>query len=472
MRWMHYRGVRHAISRFRVCAIALVALAFSVNSKAEIVFYDEVLEAYLEAGRNIAADGDRGASLVQLRQVIRKYPQSPNSNSARRLAEDLAESITRAEFRARSGRAIAEAPAEFLSETRLPSYLLWTDKNGAQPLDRFMKWHPHDPAVLLLRQGRTCIDQLLPQLANNSPTRIESEGFSGTPAIPRVSGVALELIEAVSLCKFHHPGMPQETPDELIAHISKWWVENRNKSVAEGIRAQLPHGDSYSMLTMAQNLMRLAGETDPQNRAHGLEALRRIARAADDYGAPAAHALAIYGDLSPLEWYYADLKSAVEAKGRLWDHRMGAIWYLAEHGRQKEWELLQAIAVDDIESANKGKSWGRHAYVLGSLINARHVQTSPFAIPLLGMALSDTEVKGSRWINEEIGGQSFSKADQATEYLQKLTGVEFGYLVEGTQAERRAAIELAQKWWTEKGKAQYTFDYIERNMAKPARQGQ
>jgi hypothetical protein len=80
------------------------------------------------------------------------------------------------------------------------------------------------------------------------------------------------------------------------------------------------------------------------------------------------------------------------------------------------------------------------------------------------MALSDTKNSGSRYVNEKIGSQSFSKADKATEYLQGLTGQDFGYHRQGTQAERSAAIERAQQWWADAGKGKFTFDYIEQNL--------
>jgi len=292
--------------------------------------------------------------------------------------------------------------------------------------------------------------------------------------VPRVSDVALNIIEAVSRCKFHRATWADdremttvERRDRLTEHITQWWRENKGKSVAEGIRTQIPHGDSYTRVTMAENLIRVAGETRPEDREYGLGVLRNLSKDPYSSGAAAANALAKYGDFSPVEEYYEQFGVWLNTRGRLWDGTLPGMFYLAEHGGRKEWELLCKVAAHDIESANEGKAWGRHAYVLRSLVNASRAQSSPYAIPLLGMALSDKEMTGSRWINEKIGGQSFSKADQATEYLQMLTGTDFGYHVDGTSAERIAAIERAQKWWTDEGKAKYTFDYIEKNM-KPS----
>jgi len=457
------------------CLVINAVLIFSLarSTRGEVIFQDEVSNELSAAVQNIAAGEDRGYSVARLRQAIKNHPQSPHVDRAMRLANDLAESIFRADAGARAGKTADEAPAEFLSETRLPLYLVSYDQNRVA-LNHYVRWHSRDPAVLLLAQGRNCVDQLLLHLDDDSPTRINVEYFRDVPDVPRVSDVARNLIETVSGCRFLRPGSPPANRDEeinqrpkLIEHITRWWRENKGKSIAAGIRAQIPYGDGYSGLTMAENLIRVAGETNPQDREYALDVMRRIARVADYTGAPAAEALAKYGDLSPVEWYYSEFKGWLNTPGRIWGNSIHAMFYLTDHGGRKEWELLCAIAAHDIESAKAGRAWGRHSSILGSLINARKAQTSPYAIPLLGMALRDTEMSGSRWVNEKIGGQSFSKADKATEYLQQQTGVEFGYRADGTKGERIAAIQRAQKWWAEKGEAQYTFDYIERNMAKP-----
>src|SRR5205807_399894 len=109
------------------------------------------------------------------------------------------------------------------------------------------------------------------------------------------------------------------------------------------------HGDFHNQLTMARSLIRLAGETSPDDRKHGLEVLRRLARSGADYqGAVAADALATYGDLSPVAWYYTELRNAVSVPGREWGHSIPALFYLAAHGSRKEWELLYEIAVTDL----------------------------------------------------------------------------------------------------------------------------
>jgi hypothetical protein len=438
----------------------LAPLAFAASVQAELVVEDGLLNEYKRTARSIAAGEKRGDTLARLQQQIEQHPQSPHLAIATRLTRDLAASIERATARMKAGESMDDAPARFLSESKLPLALLAFPENWGPPLHEFMTKNPRDPAVLLFKQGRESIDSLLPQLSDDAPTRAfdsDSPG-DGIPEVPRVSDIALNLIEAISQCKFFSADRTPsyfhrtnaEARDRTIQHIALWWRANKDKSVAEGIRAQLPHAGFYDQIKMAQNLIRVAGESRPPDREHGLEVLRRLARSADYQGSHAANALAKYGDLSPVEWYYAELTKALPAR-REWTFTIGALFYLAEHGGRKEWELLYAIA-------------GSDASLLGSLLNAPNAKKSPLAIPLLGLALSETTVTGSRWVNETIGGQSVSKADQAAEFLQKQTGIEFGYRVEGTPQERTAAIERAQKWWAEEGRAKYSFDYIEGNL--------
>lgn len=63
-----------------------------------------------------------------------------------------------------------------------------------------------------------------------------------------------------------------------------------------------------------------------------------------------------------------------------------------------------------------------------------------------------------------IGAQAFSCADEAVELLQKLTGENFGYRIEGTANERADAIQKAQQWWKSEGQKKFTFDAIEKLM--------
>src|SRR5262249_15059795 len=161
---------------------------------------------------------------------------------------------------------------------------------------------------------------------------------SGIPEVPRVSDVAMNLIESVSQCKFSSGystpaylyGMQPEARTKFIEHIERWWSENKEKSVIEGIRAQLPHGDYHTKITMAENLIRIAGDKDAQDREYGLGVLRELS--GDPYSSAAADALARYGDFSPLQEYYERFSSWLQTRGRLWDGTLPGMFYMAEYG--------------------------------------------------------------------------------------------------------------------------------------------
>ncbi|MDB5389585.1 MAG: hypothetical protein JWM11_5231 [Planctomycetaceae bacterium] len=43
---------------------------------------------------------------------------------------------------------------------------------------------------------------------------------------------------------------------------------------------------------------------------------------------------------------------------------------------------------------------------------------------------------------------------------------DFEYRIDGTDAERLAAIQKAQAWWTAEGQTKYSFDYIEKELVR------
>jgi hypothetical protein len=87
---------------------------------------------------------------------------------------------------------------------------------------------------------------------------------------------------------------------------------------------------------------------------------------------------------------------------------------------------------------------------------------NPYAIPILGLALDQSEKTGSRRGNN--GVHSCSCVGRGCKLFQELVGQDFGYRPNGTDAEQLAAIKKARAWWDAEGKAKYSFDYIEREV--------
>jgi hypothetical protein len=80
------------------------------------------------------------------------------------------------------------------------------------------------------------------------------------------------LASALSLCKFHFNAstgtafheLKPEIRQERIARVEEWWKENRNRTLTEGIRSQLPHAEFYTGFSRAKDLSRadLSRETE------------------------------------------------------------------------------------------------------------------------------------------------------------------------------------------------------------------
>lgn len=437
----------------------VVALLLSIPSgafvTAEPLPNDDLLTAMDQAGKDLALGKDRREIVDRLKQAIEQNSKSKFLGMAQGLRVDLSDSIQKAKTRSPGKNS--------LTETTLPLDYIWGSANWGKPLTRFVETHPDDPLSSILREDRRAIDSLLPLLRDRSPTRsYPGLRISGElPKVPRVCDMSLLTIEYFSKCRFHfnafdkrlfHELSPEER-DETIAHLENWWRENKAKSVADGIRAQLPYAEFYEKLEMADNLARLGGETpDNPDRADGINVLRTLAR--ENWGPKAARAadlLARLGDLSPVDDFYARWQESIHDPAIYSSH---IAFYLLDHGTRREWEFLYALAENEIVRPDERYEGVRHL-----LVNCRKARTSPLAIPGLGLALTQTEMFIGKV--KVTPPPEYSYADKAAESLQKLTGIDFGYRKDDSAENRSVAIEKARQWWETEGSRKYTFDYIE-----------
>jgi hypothetical protein len=425
---------------------------------------DAVSKAYYAAEADLQAGKDRREIADRLKPMVEKHPTSPYYKLASEFLADLTES-------ARNPPKADGEPEARLADTRIEFYLVRIAENWGTPLKEFLKKEPKDPASQLLAADRKVIERLIPLLTDKAPTRVPNQRFtngSGLNPQPRVCDVALAIIEYHAQCRFHYDTiygtylhqLPADRREAVAKRVREWWTENKDKSVAAGVRAQIPHAASYpEKVWMAKTLIRLGEGRKTDDKEYGLTVLRDMLKQnrRGHVGGYVADVLAELGDTSAVDLFYDEWKSWLGRPGLMHDSKIA--FYLCAHGKRREWELLHAIALEEIRA---GKGPGEGA-VWACVVNSGKADKNPFAIPVLGLAIGQTKDTGSRSV-DGAGGQSFSYADTAIEHLQKQVGKDFGYKRAGTAEERMAAIRKAQQWWDEEGKAKYTFDYIGTNM--------
>jgi hypothetical protein len=448
----------------RAALVAFVALALcSGPAQAETPpLPDQLSKAYDAALADLRTGKDRQGIADRLKILVEQQLMSNYARVARPFLLDLTASAKNPP--AKPG----EPPEKRLADSRIPFYLLRYAENQDWPLKAFVAKEPQDPCTELVAADRSVITRLIPLLYDRSPARCDdSLHFGWATPQPRVCDLALALIEYHGKARFHHDTIQGTYLHELqdaerenvTARVTAWWGEVKDKSVAAGVRAQLPHGRSYpETVWMAQTLVRLGEGQETDDREFALEVLRNMVKEYRRHhvGAYAADALAEFGDLSAVDIFYDAWKAWLGRPGIIYDSHIA--FYLCKHGGRREWELLHAISQAEVRD---GKGPGDGA-VWACAVNSGVAGTNPYAIPILGLALAQTENTGGRAVGNE--SQSFSNADKACELLQKQIGKDFGYKPDGTAVERLAALQKAKSWWDAEGKAKYSFDSIEKNM--------
>ncbi|HJT35828.1 MAG TPA: hypothetical protein VJ783_27615 [Pirellulales bacterium] len=443
---------------------ALVVLVLFIGSaRAEIPPPpDELSRAYDAALNELRAGKDRQRIADGLKPVVEEYPASDYATVAGAFLVDLTASAKNPPTRP------GDPPEKRLADSRVPFYLLKYAENWGEPLKTFVLKEPNDAAAQLVAADRAVIARLIPLLTDRSPARSnDTNPFESMTPQPRVCDLALALIEYHGNARFHHDTihgaylhqLPDAEREKVAKRVAEWWEEVNDKSVAAGVRAQLVHGRSYpETVWMAKTLARLGEGQETDDREFALSFLRGMVNQnrRRHVGAYAAEALAELGDTSSVDVFYDEWKSWLGRRGLI--HDSSIAFYLCKHGGRREWELLHAISLSEVRE-EKGAGAGA---VWACAVNSAVAGANPYAIPILGLALDQTENTGSRLVKG--GAQSFSYADTACEQLQEQIGKDFGYKRNGTSAERLAAIKKAQGWWRAEGKAKYSFDYIEREM--------
>jgi hypothetical protein len=352
-------------------------------------------------------------------------------------------------------------PDERLADTRIRPWDIQRSENWAGGDKAFLKADPNDPAYQLLIRDRKVIDKLIPLLKSRAPTRSESPPvmvIGGNYPQPRVCDVALTIIEYHGCCRFFddpHTGayfhqLPADRRDKIIQRVRDWWAENKDKSVAAGIRAQFPHaGTDSARVWTARALVKVGEGLKTDDKEFGLKRLREMVdpKRWSYTSGQAATALGEVGDTYALDLYHDELKAG---RGSSYD-RAGLAMYLREYGRRRDWELLTAIAEAEFRA---GLGPDDHA-AWWIVMWGEKSDRNPYAIPIIALSLPFVDRDGKH---------ALSSAQRSLTALRRQLGKEFGYKPGGTEADLRAAIAKARAWWDAEGKATYTFDYIEKNL--------
>jgi hypothetical protein len=410
--------------------------------------WDGLSDAYHKAGGDLAKGEDRLKVLESLKKAIAAHPESHYLPYARPLAADL-------EWAVRNQPEKDVGPAGRLGETRLHFSADWP------PRPAELEKAGDDPVARLLKRDRSVIGELIPALRDRTPTRtgFPSASVRAVDTLPRACDVALEVIEYHSRCRFAGTNgrgarfhqFPEADREKAVRRVEEWWKENKDKSVAAGIRDQIGHADWYpDKVWMAKTLIRIGEQQKTDDKEYGLKVLREMVRQYGRHhvGLYVANVLVEFGDTSAVDIFYNELSIHRRDVGD------GLIaQYLCAHGGRREWEYLHFMSIHELDGG-RGPAMGA---VWAAVVNNGKADSNPYAIPILGLAVSEKAVTASR-----------SHAETAVEYLQKQTGKDFGFKRDGTPDERAEATAKAQKWWALEGRETYTFDYIEKNLVKKA----
>ncbi len=447
----------------------LLLLLLSDNSKAEIILWDDLLRATEKAGKDLAAGKDRKGILNRLVLAIEKNPKSKFMRRAARLSHDLALSIKKEAANLKSEKANGRKSGLHLMDTKIHCHYIAYSENWKYLPNHIMKKHPQDPLVKLLRMNRkTAIELLIPMLEDFSPTRSYRPCWMSAelPTSPRVCDMALYLIIYHAKCRFFVRSSGGFTDFSKLApagrlrvmkDVTQWWKANKEKTVAEGIRSQIPH-QSYAITVW---LLKYLAKEGKEDRQFAIDYLKKMIQD-DAHHAPwIAVELAKIGDVSSVDIIYSRIK-----KQKPNERTCGstAVHYLTDFGNRREWELLYGIAKHEIETnARQGIS----PQVWRTMIYCRKAETSLYSIPSLALAINHPELTPKRFIKErKAGGSYFSHVGPTMMHFQKLTKQNLGYQYKKSTKEKAAAIAKAQHWWKRTGREKYTFDNIEKMIDK------
>jgi hypothetical protein len=478
---------------------------------------DSVLEdAWWETARMIGEREPWGACAERLEEALADAGEAPSAARCR----DLLASLRLAEVTAvgtndldddtpvaallvalqdvRIGHAQVLRPLLVFSQE---DRLLW------EVLAEHSRTGPESAASRLFGRGRSVVPQLIAALDDQRATRTVSADRShyAEPLVVRVGDLALALIEAISLCRFHldpveyHPrsqGSPlisewaEARRAEQIAVVQKWWQATRDLPAGDATFLRLEKVERKQQIEMLDAMI----ETG-RMRAEALRFLLPRYRNGWEIDRDLSLRTLRAGGRAPLEFVH----EAVQA-GRVVDQDM--VKLIAEFGNIDDFKLLRGairgtskeLPTDASELPEINQHMAKHIGELGNtdeaklreLLIRRYAKESPknasdespeidlgmvmqmlnyvddpLAVPVLVAVIERSSESPADSSKTPAGAADAAPhALRAAERIEMLTGKDFGFLRARPPQMTARGFEEILRWWLREGKGAFDYEQV------------
>lgn len=410
----------------------------------------DVWHSFCAATLAFQEGGSRNQFLAACKELLAKFPDN-------RYDEQLKSLIGPLEREAAKPRPtfLDKAPEQRTQEETIQYWIYeLRDLAGHQcsspGYPELFSWNGIRPTAAdqLVALGPPAIPYLIEALEDDTPTRTIAfqRFFYPIHFILRRQDVAMKCLERIVGCQFYNEAstaihLYSDTPERrasAIANVKAWWKKSKGTTQARMVRNQLALMDEnaslrvYARIHALEVLAMLEGPEAVME-----EGMRLLAE--DKYGlnSPVMEFLDHVDPGAPVRLVFK----------RFWGNKTqdGDYTYVLKYGDQKVYREI-------VKRLNATGSLDPGAWVASDQAEWAAQYGQNWAIPIVAKVLDKTKMTGARYVNEKIGSQPFSNADEAAEIFQKLTGMDFGYRREGGEAERLAAINKARDWWEGKGR--------------------
>ena len=395
-------------------------------------------------------NGARPQFLATCKKILATYPRSFYAPQLRSLIAPLEREIAVAVPQSVRKAATARTPEENIQALIFQMREIAGQPGGGEGMfHAVVSFEKPTPVDELVAIGTPAIPFLIAALEDAAPTRaiVWRRSWEPYQSLLRRQDLAMHCLERIVGCQFYDEAstsiyLHSDTParrKSAIDNVRAWWRISRNVSQAQMIRNQLALRDrnitlrGYDKIQAYEMLAMLEG---PQSVIAPMRQM--LATDYRDLNSSVVEAMTRIDPQSPVRAAFARFK----------EHRSGGSDgpILLRYGtRETYFEMARRF-----EATGKMEPGG---WALSDQMEQAARYGKNWAIPLLARALVETEMTGSRLLQNMKTSQPFGAADVALEELQKLSGHDFGYKPEAGVALRLAAIKKARQWWLKGGRA-------------------